>query len=155
VLGTHCRKNCFRHQERSGEVDLDRFAPFLRAEIGKPSRQRKRGVVYENVDPSKTFERTLRNVIRNAFRGDIAGHCEGALANADWLYEGDVFYAALPDASGGCPGSMVPVYRLYNNGQGGAPNHRFTTDIGVRSRMLADGYIAEGSGIGVGMCVPQ
>jgi hypothetical protein len=89
------------------------------------------------------------------FYGPRGLGCEGALANADWLYEGDVFYAALPDASGGCPGSMVPVYRLYNNGQGGAPNHRFTTDIGVRSRMLADGYIAEGSGIGVGMCVPQ
>src|SRR6185369_10326008 len=81
MLRTHCRKNCFRHQERRGEVDLDRFAPLLRAEIGKPSRQRKRGVVYENVDPSKTFERTLRNVIRNAFRGDIARHCEGALAD--------------------------------------------------------------------------
>src|SRR4029078_13345399 len=81
MLGTHCRKNCFRHQERRGEVDLNRFAPFLRAKIGKPSRQRKRGVVYENVDPSKTFDRTLRKVIRNTFRGEMAWNCEGALAD--------------------------------------------------------------------------
>ena len=53
-----------------------------------------------------------------------------------------------------CRMAPVPLYRLYNNGQGGAPNHRFTTDATVRSKMLAAGYIAEGSGIGVGMCVP-
>lgn len=47
------------------------------------------------------------------------------------------------------------MYRLYNNGQGGAPNHRFTIDPDIRSKMLAARYIAEGSGIGVGMCVPQ
>lgn len=80
--------------------------------------------------------------------------CEGTLANPDWQFEGDVFYAALPDATGACPAGTVPVYRLYNNGQGGAPNHRFTVRDAIRTQMLGAGYIAEGAGIGVGMCAP-
>ena len=51
--------------------------------------------------------------------------------------------------------AMHPVYRLYNNGRGAAPNHRFTTDLAVRSQMLAQGYVAEGYGIGVSMCSPN
>ena len=80
--------------------------------------------------------------------------CEGTLANADWQFEGDRFYAPLPDAAGMCPAGTVPIYRLYNNGQGGAPNHRFTISDTIRMQMLSRGYIAEGAGIGVGMCSP-
>jgi hypothetical protein len=81
--------------------------------------------------------------------------CEDAIANPDWRYEGDVFYVRLPDTDGACPAGTVPVYRLYNNGQGGAPNHRFTTRLSERQAMLARGWIAEGSGIGVGMCASE
>jgi hypothetical protein len=81
--------------------------------------------------------------------------CESTLANADWQFEGDVLFTPLPNAAGGCPAGTRPVYRLYNNGQGGAPNHRFTTSAALRTQMLAKGYIAEGNGIGVGMCSPQ
>ena len=71
-----------------------------------------------------------------------------------WTYEADVFFAVLPSSSGGCPPENVPVYRLYNNGQGGAPNHRFTTSAATRAEMLGEGWIAEGAGIGVGWCSP-
>lgn len=81
--------------------------------------------------------------------------CEGTLTNDKWQYEGDVFSMALPDTAGNCPSGTIPVYRLYNNGQGGAPNHRFTTSLSTRSQMLAQGFSAEGAGIGVGMCSPQ
>jgi hypothetical protein len=77
------------------------------------------------------------------------------MANEDWQFEGDVFYSPLPDANGECAAGTVPVYRLYNNGLGGAPNHRFTTSQAVRAQLLASGYIAEGTGVGVGMCSPQ
>ncbi len=80
--------------------------------------------------------------------------CEGTMTNVDWGFEGDVFYVALPDAAGNCPANTGPVYRLYNNGQTGAPNHRFTTSLTVRAQMLAQNYVAEGAGIGVGMCAP-
>jgi hypothetical protein len=81
--------------------------------------------------------------------------CEETMASNDWQFEGDVFYTPLPDAQGVCPSGAVPVYRLYNNGQGGAPNHRFTTNLTVRAQLLDSGYIAEGSGVGVGMCSPM
>lgn len=81
--------------------------------------------------------------------------CEDTFSNDKWEYEGDVFSMALPDAAGNCPSGTIPVYRLYNNGQGGAPNHRFTTSLSTRSQMLAQGFVAEGAGIGVGMCSPQ
>jgi Alpha-N-acetylglucosaminidase (NAGLU) tim-barrel domain/Alpha-N-acetylglucosaminidase (NAGLU) C-terminal domain/Alpha-N-acetylglucosaminidase (NAGLU) N-terminal domain/Repeat of unknown function (DUF5648) len=81
--------------------------------------------------------------------------CESTFANKDWQFEGDVFYTPLPNGNGACPLGTAPVYRLYNNGQGGAPNHRFTTSVAVRAQMLAAGYIAEGPGLGVGMCSPN
>jgi hypothetical protein len=80
------------------------------------------------------------------------------LTNPDWHFEGQVFNVAMPAADGTCPAGTQPVYRLYNNGQGAAPNHRFTIDMNTRNTMLtrpADkAWIAEGAGIGVGMCAP-
>ncbi len=69
-------------------------------------------------------------------------------------FEGEVFHVALPDAQGTCPAGTQPIYRLYNRGAGGAPNHRFTTDAAIRSGMLAQGWQAEGAGPGVTMCAP-
>ena len=83
--------------------------------------------------------------------------CETTIAGfPDWILEDDkLFNTMLPDTtSGTCPAGTIPVYRLYNNGMGAAPNHRFLTDLAERQKMLAKGYIAEGAGIGVGMCVP-
>jgi len=79
-----------------------------------------------------------------------------ALVNGvGWQLEGPVFSTPMPAPDGTCPAASIPIYRMYNNGQGGAPNHRFTTDINVRAQMLAAGWIAEGQGIGVGFCSPQ
>jgi len=55
-----------------------------------------------------------------------------------------------------CPPSTVAVYRLYNDGQGAAPNHRYTTEPAIRTQMIAAGWIPEGYGpLGVIMCSPQ
>ncbi|MEO8507450.1 MAG: choice-of-anchor Q domain-containing protein [Betaproteobacteria bacterium] len=81
--------------------------------------------------------------------------CEGTLQNMDWQFEADVFYTPLPNAGAQCPAGHLPVYRLYNNGQGGAPNHRFTIDPVLRTQMIASEYVGEGAGVGVGMCSPQ
>jgi len=78
------------------------------------------------------------------------------LLNPNWQVEGAVFAVVMPDAAGVCPASTLPVYRLYNNGQGAAPNHRFTTDMTTRNNMVSQkAWIAEGAGVGVGMCSPQ
>jgi hypothetical protein len=82
--------------------------------------------------------------------------CETTIAMfPDWMLEDDsLFNMMLPDASGACPTGTIPVYRLYNNGMGGAPNHRFVTSVAERQTMIDQGWIPEGSGIGVGMCAP-
>jgi hypothetical protein len=74
----------------------------------------------------------------------------------DWGLEDDkLFNTMLPDAMGTCPTGTIPVYRLYNAGMGGAPNHRFVTSLAERQKMLDQHFVAEGAGIGVGMCVPR
>src|SRR6476661_10682105 len=81
VLGAHCRKNGIRHQERRGKVDLDHSTPFVGGEIGEACRQRKRGVVDEDVDPSEACERAARDLLGKAVRRDVARHSEGPLAD--------------------------------------------------------------------------
>ena len=39
-------------------------------------------------------------------------------------------------------------------GMGSAPNHRFVTSLVERQATLDRGFVAEGNGIGVGMCAP-
>jgi probable HAF family extracellular repeat protein len=73
-----------------------------------------------------------------------------------WQFEGIAFNIAVPDPNGNCPPATQPVYRLYNNGKGAAPNHRYTTNLATRSQMVDAGWVTEGSGpLGVAMCAPQ
>ncbi len=73
-----------------------------------------------------------------------------------WTSESfDAFDIAVPAADGSCAAGLTPVYRLYNNGQGGAPNHRYTTDLNVRAQMISQGWSPEGLGPdAVEMCSP-
>ena len=80
---------------------------------------------------------------------------DALLANPNWQLEGPVFSTPPPAADGTCPAGSIPIYRVYNNGMGGAPNHRFTTDPNVRAQMIAQGWAPEGFGIGVVFCSPQ
>jgi probable HAF family extracellular repeat protein len=84
-----------------------------------------------------------------------AGECSIVKQNGGWLLEGDVMSAPVPDQAGNCAAGTQPVYRLYNNGQGAAPNHRYTTSLATRAQMMADAWIPEGYGpVGVIMCAP-
>ena len=73
--------------------------------------------------------------------GVLAASCAAAQAHAE----------VLLDTFG--PGNSTIGLNLgvFNNGQGGAPNHRFTTSTDVRAQMLAQGFADEG----VVMCSPQ
>ena len=42
--------------------------------------------------------------------------------------------------------ASTPLYRLYDDGQGGAPNHRYTANRGTRDRMRGVGWLSEGNG---------
>ena len=83
------------------------------------------------------------------------GECSIVRQSGAWALEGNVMTIAVPDGAGNCAGTQ-PVYRLYNNGQGGAPSHRYTTSLGVRAQMIGKGWASEGSGDnGVTMCSPN
>ncbi len=90
------------------------------------------------------------------FYGPRGGSCDVTLMMfPDWKLEDDKFFnAMLSDMSGGCPAGTIPVYRLFNNGMGGAPNHRFVTSLSERQTMVNQGWKPEGNGIGVETCVP-
>ncbi len=61
----------------------------------------------------------------------------------------------MTSPAGSCAAGTVPLYRLYNNGMSGAPNHRYTTSQAVRASMIAAGWLPEGNGDdGVFACVP-
>jgi len=90
------------------------------------------------------------------FYTPFAAECSSLKAGRDWQFEAVAFFAQLADASGNCRAGTVPLYRLYNNGMGGAPNHRYTTSATVLNQMIAAGWIFEGNGdTKVFVCVPQ
>jgi hypothetical protein len=102
-------------------------------------------------------------VTRSAtFAGTIgAGVLKSADGGASWATANvGLSTTSVPalaiDPSKSCAAGFMPGYRLYNNGQGGAPNHRYTTNFNVRGQMLAQGWVPEGLGPdGVETCAPR
>ncbi|MFO1303135.1 MAG: plastocyanin/azurin family copper-binding protein [Burkholderiales bacterium] len=89
------------------------------------------------------------------FYTPFASECAGLKKSPDWQFESVAFYMALTNASGECDAGTQPLYRLYNNGMGGAPNHRYTTSAEVFAQMKAAGWVYEGDGrTGVFGCTP-
>ncbi|MEO8137758.1 MAG: hypothetical protein ABI831_27740 [Betaproteobacteria bacterium] len=64
-----------------------------------------------------------------------------------WTYEADAFAVKLP-VGGVCPGGTVPLYRAYNDGARGDPNHRYSTNPALLTALT--GWSFEG----LVMCVP-
>jgi len=83
-----------------------------------------------------------------------ATECAIRKLDPSWQFEGAVFNVSLPAADATCPVGTQPLYRLYNDGMGAAPNHRYTTAVGIFDDMRAKGWIPEGAGVGIIACVP-
>jgi hypothetical protein len=84
-----------------------------------------------------------------------ATECEIVRANPRWTFEGIAFFVKSAATDGSCAAGWAPVYRLYNDGLTGAPNHRYTPRRAERADFLARGWLAEGAGtLGVAFCVP-
>lgn len=75
-----------------------------------------------------------------------AGECDAVKRNPDWRFESESFLAVNPLSDGACPYGSVPLYRLYNNGRTGAPNHRYTTDRVLQAALISQGWTPEGIG---------
>jgi hypothetical protein len=65
-----------------------------------------------------------------------------------WIFESNAFYIDANISK--CPASTRPVFRLYNNGMGGQPNHRYVTNWPIIDAMQAAGWVLEG----VVFCAP-
>jgi hypothetical protein len=78
-------------------------------------------------------------------------------SSAAWQLETTAaYYLELTDASGNCPAGTTPLYRVFNNSMGGAPNHRFTANRATRDLMVTLGWLPEGNGPDIIFaCVPQ
>ena len=58
---------------------------------------------------------------------------------------------AIP-VGGTCATGTIPIYRAYNHGQTGAPNHRFTSDVNLYNDFVTNqGWDPEG----IRFCAPQ
>ena len=85
------------------------------------------------------------------FYTPVAAECAWVKQNPVWQFEAEVFGWKLPSAGGACATGTIPLYRLYNDGRTGAPNHRYTIRPEIRTQMLNAGFVSEGV-IG---CVPE
>jgi plastocyanin len=90
------------------------------------------------------------------FYTPYADECASLQAGTTWQFEGIAFYLQLPAADGSCAAGSIPLYRLFNNGMGGAPNHRYTTNPTIRDQMLVSGWAFEGNGTTKAFaCLPE
>ena len=86
-------------------------------------------------------------------RGLLAFQQSGPEGRPRWNIEGYSFRVGLPDAAGGCPSGLLPVFRAYNNGaaRGIDSNHRYVLDASLLQPMVAAGWKNEGTAF----CVPR
>jgi len=88
--------------------------------------------------------------VNSHFYTVIPSECAAVKRNPGWTFEANAFNASAP-TGGNCPDGTRPLYRTYNNGMRGSPNHRYVTDLAAASRMTAAGWLLEGAA----MCLPQ
>ncbi len=106
--------------------------------------------------PACRFFSTSFSPKSSHFYTPFATECDTVKGNPDWQFESIAFYIQQAAADGTCGAGTVPLYRLYNNGMGGAPNHRYTTSLTVFNTMAAAGWVSEGNGdTKVFACVPS
>ena len=137
----------FRSLYSAADLD-DLAAHFGLIFVVSPAPLTVTAVEYHHVRFDHYFVTALDTEIARLDRGDFAGW-----SRTGGSFEGAVFQVVLPAFDGRCTEGSIPVYRLDNGGQRGAPNHRFTAALEVRAAMLARGWISEGRGdLGVAMC---
>lgn len=73
-----------------------------------------------------------------------ADECAGLMNSPPWVFESYAFRAELP-SNEDCPADRTRVVRVFNNFQGGALNHRYTTSASEAASLAADGWIIEGA----------
>lgn len=108
------------------------------------------------VNPVCRFSLVGTTPVTSHFYTAYSAECAALKQNPGWQYEAVAFGLRVRGIDGTCPAMYRPIYRLYNNGIGGAPNHRYTISTAIVQTMLAAGWIEEGdASTGVFACVPD
>jgi uncharacterized delta-60 repeat protein len=93
------------------------------------------------------------------FYTPFAGECATVGLDPVWQFEGNAFAWKLPIwglLGASCPADARPLYRAYNRGASGAPNHRYTTDPAILDEMIGQGWEMEGDRwTRIFACVPR
>ena len=104
------------------------------------------------------LQRTIVRAEVLAFLHAVPRRVRDAARGSTWTFEGERFRLRLPEGAPGtrdCPAGSARLYRLYNNGRDGAPNHRYTIDPVVLNQMIASGWTMEGDAqTRVFACIP-
>ena len=85
------------------------------------------------------------NVVDSHFYTASSQECDKLIGEKIWQYEETGFFVRMPDAFGQCPATTQAIKRLYNNGAGGFPNHRYANDATVVQQMRDRGWTLEGT----------
>jgi len=92
------------------------------------------------------------------FYTSFESECAAVKTRPEWHFERNAFKVRQPEGPRGartCPSGSQPLYRVYNNGMTGAPNHRYMTDAALLEQMIAQGWTMEGEAqTRVFACVP-
>lgn len=108
----------------------------------------------DRADVCRFFSATFAPKSSHLFTADPI-ECEAVKHYPAWTFEGIAFGSPLPDVNGNCAEGTRPVFRLFNNGQSGAPAHRLVADTTLQFAMISAGWLPEGYGDHrVTMCSP-
>ena len=80
--------------------------------------------------------------VNSHFYTAFAFECAAVKNLTGWSFEANAFYIDVDLLQ--CTGPTRPVFRLYNDGMGGEPNHRYVTSWPVIDAMQTAGWILEG-----------
>ena len=83
-------------------------------------------------------------VVDSHFYTANPAECGKLISERIWQLEETGFFVRTPDAFGRCPATTQAIERLYNNGQGGAPSHRYVSNAALIQQMRDRGWIPEG-----------
>jgi len=79
-----------------------------------------------------------------------AAECELVKHDPVWIYEKPAFKVAALKEDGSCKNGIF-LFRPFDSGTSGAPNHRYATSQIIRDRMIAKGFSPENDNA---VCVP-
>ena len=119
-------------------------------DAGSPPGWSRTGFAFKAIDAAQAAG--LPNCRYFGVFGEVSTHfysvipveCQRLAGDPVWTFEADAFRAE-PTSAQDCAPGLTRVVRTYNNGRGGAANHRYLTSGSETATMTAAGWVVEGA----------